>query len=221
MNDRKDATDAPHTTPEKCALASKTIKEKRGSLAALEYDSAVMRYVTQGKEPEKLDGFMSVAWPHTKAMIDEDRKSREMPSDAQYRGLKDLLAHLGKVQEGAREKELAPLAEEIDATTSELKDFFEEYGDTFGVESYEKEVTEGNARGSYADFLELGLTASESDISDYAREEVEEFRKMYFERHGKEISHDEMLDRYSRILRRRDFYECWRYWDDLGLKFGG
>ena len=76
MNDSKTEKNTPLTCPDKCRLASSRIKEKYGNLAALDYDAAVMNYVTQGKEPENLEGFMSVAWPHTKAMIDEDKASK-------------------------------------------------------------------------------------------------------------------------------------------------
>lgn len=89
MGDLESTDAAPLTAPEKCRLASSRIKEKYGNLAALDYEAAVMNYVTQGKEPEKLDGFMSVAWPHTKAMIDEQKAIDKELKECADRGNED------------------------------------------------------------------------------------------------------------------------------------
>lgn len=171
MNDRKDATDAPLTAPGKCRLASSRIKEKYGNLAALDYDAAVMNYVTQGKEPESLEGFMSVAWPHTKAMIDEDKtidgkEPERSDGDRPFKDFMDSLKDIDRKRIAEEREKLALFADRLGADVDDLESFLRKYGEVFSVESYREEVEKGGEWESYEEYVGSGLTAFESRLAD-------------------------------------------------------
>lgn len=138
---------------------ARQLENAYGATVARHYDMSVVQYAMTGEEsPHCKDERMAESWGKAKAIIDSERAERKPKRS--YEEFRLLLDRLDEIEcqmpeEKEHDEGLAKIAEKIGTSENIAKWLLVEWGEDFGRDMYEEQLSHLGFWDSYADYLRM------------------------------------------------------------------